>query len=405
VIARDPGAVFAREAFNVWDHLRRDAAELLGWPVAWCALLGLVFALRDGTWRKLWPVALAGALLFLTLVPAFYSTRYSLPLLPIHAAFAGWLFASPTLALVLSRARGVWLKPALALIPLTLSLRTSVNEQQHYFTQLPYEVLESARTLHEQGKPGDRIIARKPHIGFHSGLELVPFPFTKTLPDLGRYAREKNARWIYFSWLEAELRPEYVYLLDTTAVVPGLTVRHATFGHPSVLYEIGPELGIEPGWLHNDTLVAIHQLRSQLLIHSTNVEALYQLATIERLRGNFDQAFQLMDRATQLAPNEARFWLLLGDIRLRLHDPVTADAAFVRALTLDPSNAEAQIGRGWASLYANRPRDAAELWRPVVAAAHDPTTLQQMIELYGQLGDTESQSAARATLARLMGGR
>jgi len=280
-----------------------------------------------------------------------------------------------------------------------------VNSQRLYFTQLPYEVLAASNTLRELARPGDKIIARKPHIGFHSQVELVPFPFTKTLPDLGRYAREKHARWIYFSWLEAELRPEYVYLLDTTAVVPGLRVRHATYGHPSVLYEIGPELGIEPAWMRNDTLVAIHQIHAELLIHPDNTDALYRLATIERLRGNYDLAFQLIDHATQLRPNEARLWLLLGDIRLRLNDPASADAAFVRTLTLDPSNAEAQIGRGWASLYANRPRDAAALWRPVVGAAQDPITLQQMIRVYGQLGDTEGEAAARAALARIMGSR
>src|SRR5262249_32958292 len=38
VIARDPGAVLRRELFNVWDHLRLDAWEVLGLPVAWCAL-------------------------------------------------------------------------------------------------------------------------------------------------------------------------------------------------------------------------------------------------------------------------------------------------------------------------------------------------------------------------------
>src|SRR5207247_6588715 len=48
VIARDPGAVVARLLTNVVEHLRNDAAKLLGWPVAIAAAVGLAFAIRDG---------------------------------------------------------------------------------------------------------------------------------------------------------------------------------------------------------------------------------------------------------------------------------------------------------------------------------------------------------------------
>ena len=37
-------------------------------------------------------------------------------------------------------------------------------------------------------RPGDRVIARKAHIAFHSGVEPVPFPFVSTLPELAAYA-------------------------------------------------------------------------------------------------------------------------------------------------------------------------------------------------------------------------
>src|SRR5262245_416854 len=111
VIARDPGAVFRRELFNVWDHLARDARHLLGMPVALCGLAGLVFVWTDGTLRRLWPVALAAALFFLTLVPVFYSERYSIPLLPAYAILAAAPFASPRLTLGFAGAASSWLKP------------------------------------------------------------------------------------------------------------------------------------------------------------------------------------------------------------------------------------------------------------------------------------------------------
>ncbi|HZC77937.1 MAG TPA: glycosyltransferase family 39 protein, partial [Ktedonobacterales bacterium] len=107
VIRRDPPAVFGRMAFNVFDHLRLDGQRLLGWPVALAALAGsLLLRAEPGPGgrtldRALAPVLVAGALLFLSLVPAFYSERYSLPLVPVYAALAAVGFGSPRFAFAL----------------------------------------------------------------------------------------------------------------------------------------------------------------------------------------------------------------------------------------------------------------------------------------------------------------
>src|SRR5205814_4032357 len=121
----------------------------------------------------------------------------------------------------------------------------------HVLDQLPTEVLECAETLRQLRQPGDRIIARKWHIAYHGGVEALAFPFAKTLPELAAYARQNHARWLYFSWPEAETRPQFYYLLDTTGVVPGLTPRRVTSPHPAVLYEIGPRFGEAPDWFAN----------------------------------------------------------------------------------------------------------------------------------------------------------
>src|SRR5439155_15948663 len=169
VIARDPGAVFRRMAFNVGDHLLQDAIKLLTVPVAVAALLGVVVARRDGSLRALWPVWLAGAALFLTLVPVFYSERYGLALLPMYASLAGLFFASPVAALRWRRA--LWLKPALSAIPLGFAILASVRVQARVLDQLPTEVLTAAATLRKLARPGDRVIARKSHIAYHAGVE------------------------------------------------------------------------------------------------------------------------------------------------------------------------------------------------------------------------------------------
>ena len=405
VIARDPWAVARRELFNVWDHLRLDALALLGLAVALSALAGLALAALDGTLRRLWPLWLAGALAFLALVPVFYSERYSLPLLPVYAVLAAAAFSSPRFAFVVGRGGTMWLKPALALLPLAFAAQASARIQARVIDQLPVEVLESGRALRAHARPGDRVIARKPHIAFHGGVESLPFPFTKTLPELAAYAREHRARWLFFSWPEAELRPDYFFLLDTSAVIPGLTVRSATSGHPAILYEIGPGFGADPNWASNDTLVAYHTSRARLMVNPREARALYTLGLIARARGQMGEARLQLERALRLSPDDLPTVLMLGDVYLRSNDASRAAEAYRRALALDPAGVPARIGMGWAALAAGQPVEAARAWRGVIDLAGDGATLRRMIELYHAVGDSAAEAQARAALARLGGTR
>lgn len=402
VIARDPGAVARRELFNVWDHLRLDATALTGTAVAIAAVAGLVLAIRDGTFRRLWPLWVAGTLAFLALVPVFYSERYSLPLLPIYATLAGAAFASPLLALAAGGGR-LWLKPVLALLPLAAALDASARTQARVIDQLPVEVLGAARVLRAEARPGDRVIARKPHIAFHGGVEALPFPFTRTLADLAAYARRERAGWLYFSWPEAELRPDYYYLLDTSAVVPGLTARSVSPGHPAVLYRIGREFGESPNWSSNDTLRAWHTARARLMVNPRDARACYTLGLIARMRGETDEALRNLEMALRWKPDDVPTLIALGDTYVGAGRTQTAVEAFGRALEIEPGNVPARVGLGWAALAARQPADAARLWRDVIDLTRDGATLQRMADVYHALGDRESEARARAALARLGG--
>jgi tetratricopeptide (TPR) repeat protein len=401
VIARDPMAVLRRELFNVWDHLRLDARTLLGLPVAVCALAGLGLAWADGTLRRLWPVFLAAGIFFLTLVPIFHSERYSIPLLPAYLTLAAALFASPRLVPAFLGKAGPWLVMGLAAIPIGLSLQATAAQTRRVLDQLPVEVLECADTLREQASPGDRVICRKPHIAFHAGLAAEGFPFTRSLAELAQVAREKGARWLFFSWPEAEMRPDYWYLLDTTAAVPGLTIRHATAPRPAVLFEIGPEFGRDPAWLANDTLRAWHTMRARLRVNPVDVGALRALGRIAFDRGDFFAAREHLERAAQRDPRHPGTWLLLGELALIRNDGTSAETAFQQALALDPGSVEARVGLGWASLVAHKPGQAGNRWRPLVGLTRDPHTLERMIEVFAAFGDSVAVREARAALARL----
>jgi hypothetical protein len=367
VIARDPVAVVSRMAFNVFDHLRLDAQVLTGLPLALAAAAGLVVAWRDRRLGALAPVLLAMALLFLTLVPAFHSERYSLAVLPLWALLAACAFASPRLALPFA---GVWWK--LLLLPAVLlpSLATTRAFTARTLDQLPVEVLEAARQVRPYLQPGDKVLARKPHFGWYAGLETAPLPLADTLSQWADAARRERARWIYFSWPEAQLRPRFEWLLDTTSAAPGLAVRAATAHWPAVVYEIGPRFGDEPAWMANDTLTAVHRARARTLYDSRAREPRVFLAAQE----------------------------MAADNLLALQDPDGALEYHDRLERVRPGTAEARVIRGWIAAMQGDEAGAARLWAPVVRAAADPNTLRRMGVAFARTGNTAKLEEVRVRL-------
>jgi len=402
VIARDPRAVAARMVINVGEHLRDDALKLMGWPTALAAAAGLMLALFDKRARSLWPVLVSAALLFLTLVPAFYSERYSLALMPMYTALGGLAFGSPRLAFPAGR---LWLKALLILLPLALALDANVKSQAYNMSQLPVEILDAAATLRELKRPGDKVIARKPHIAFHAGVEAVPFPFADSLSQLASGARRLGARWMYFSWPEAETRPAFWFMLDTAATVPGLTVRRVTSPHPAVLYEIGPDFGRTPAWFSNDTLRAWHTLRARTLVDASSSQLLASRGAVERLLGKYEDARHSLQAALVGNPNNLAVLLELGAVGYQLNDAALSVGALERAIQLHPEDADAHLGLGWAYDLAGREPEAAAVWAPVVSNARDVATLRRMREVFESTGNHEAAARATRALAGMGSGR
>lgn len=399
VIAYDPAAVARQLAINCATHLGDDARVLLGWPTAACVALGGLLAVARGRLRSCWPLAAAAVLSFAAFVPAFYSERYSLALLPFYAVAAAGLFASPRFALPLGRR--LWLKPLLAVAPLALDVAGSLDLQRRVLAQQPTESLACAETLRSLARPGDRVITRKPHVAYLAGVQAVAFPFADSLPQLADYARRHGARWLFFGLGETELRPRFGHLLDTSGVVPGLRPRRVTYPRPAVLYEIGPEFGQRPAWFDNDTLVTLHDARASVLSVPRDARQLRLAGSIELARGELAAARDHLERAADLTPNDAEVLLPLGETLMRLGDLRLAAVAYARAEQVSPGNVQARIGRGWVSLLAGRSQEAADLWRPVIGATSNPATLERMRAVYQSLGDQAAAAQATAGLRRL----
>ena len=403
VLAHDPGAVLARVGFNVFDHMRLDVRLLTGLPLAIAAIAGAWLGRAGGALGRLAGVWLAAALLFLTLVPAFHSERYSLAMLPAWAALAALALTSPRLALVLRAGDlRVWLKPALALLVIASALATSVAVQRRTLSQLPVEILEVAREARPYLIPGERVYARKPNFAWVAHLTATAFPFVDSLSQLAAAARRDSVRWLYFSWPEAELRQSFLWLLDTSGVVPGLTVRAVSHGHPAVLYEIGPGFGREPEWLSDPWLREVHSARATLQINDRDWRARSLAAMDAQRRGRWDEAQPWLEQAFEFSGGDPEVALLLADNNVHRGALAEAGSLYETARRRDPADLRPQLGLGWVALLSGNTARAAALWRPVVAQTSDPATLERMAETFAALRDNDALAAVRERM-RTMG--
>jgi dolichyl-phosphate-mannose-protein mannosyltransferase len=400
VLARDPAAVISRMGFNLFDHLRLDALRLTGLPLALAAAIGAWCAGQDGLLGKLKPLLAAMALFFLTLVPAFHSERYSLAVLPLWCVLAAAAFASPRFALTIG---GVWLK--LLLLPLVLVPAIAVTQAfaARVLYQLPVEAREAGEKIRPLVRPGDKVMARKPHFAWYAGATPLTLPLADTLATWGDAARRMGARWLYFSWPEAELRPRFEWLLDSTSRAPGLTVRAATSHWPAIVYEVGPDFGREPDWVGLDTLVALHRARARVQVDERDVRARVFLAMHEFSHRNHEAAQAYIDQLLVLAPEDLDVLMLAAENRLQLKDPDGALTYYDRYDRLHPGSPEVSVGRGWVAVMKGDDATAARYWAPVVNDTADPVTLERMVYAFAAVGDRAHMEQAREALKGMRG--
>ncbi|HWN82064.1 MAG TPA: tetratricopeptide repeat protein, partial [Candidatus Udaeobacter sp.] len=285
----------------------------------------------------------------------------------------------------------------LALVPLVLAGRVAVIENRYWLSQLPYEVLPASTALRAAAPEGGTVLARKPHIAYHAGLGYVPMPLVTTLRELADYCHAHQVDFLYYSWLEARARPELCWLVDTTAVVPGLTRVAFIERHPAVVYRIGPELGAEPAWLADRTLSTLHMARGQALVYQDQIwEANLTLGAWALREGKPGEALDYLARVRRRRPDLGRGYVLTGEAHLALSHFDSAAAAFQTAIGLEPAEPRARIGLGKAQLALGRPEAAAASWRPVLGQIGDPTLLQRIAVVYDSLGQAAAAGVARA---------
>jgi tetratricopeptide (TPR) repeat protein len=111
---------------------------------------------------------------------------------------------------------------AVVLVLLAVSGAATVLDIRTLLAQSPHEVREGGLVLRAIGSPGEKVMARKPHVAYYAGMDHVPMPSVNTIVELIESARAGGADYLFFSGLEANLRRQFLVLSDSAMVLPGL---------------------------------------------------------------------------------------------------------------------------------------------------------------------------------------
>ena len=237
VVLRDPGRFVAHVVREVPAHLIGDALHVATVPVALLALAGFVVAIRRGPTRRERAALVVGAALFAVLLLVFHRPRFSLPLAPLWAVSAAALVAG-----------GVQLKPRAARallvtvgLAFAVQLGVGVPRAARAVAAEPREMLDIVRDARRMGVTG-RVTARKPHIGYHAGLEWVAPAAPTSFRGFVEWMVENEVELFYMSGIEATMWPPFAPLLDPAEAPPVLTPLVATEAPPAVLYRVNADI-------------------------------------------------------------------------------------------------------------------------------------------------------------------
>ena len=217
VIRYDPRVLitgFTGNLFRNWWRLFDTLSPML-LPFAGISSFGITYLVlqeRDRLRIAFWLVLLSQ---YAILCLRSFNSRYFLFLVPVVGAGA-----QAAGSLLLDHAR-LSVKARMALIGIVLAAAAVLTGTVQKRLMVAFlngdagEVIAASSVLNEIKQPDDRIITRKPHLVFHTGLTGVSFPFVETTEDLYREvcsSPSTTRTFLFFGRAEATLRPALGFL-------------------------------------------------------------------------------------------------------------------------------------------------------------------------------------------------
>jgi 4-amino-4-deoxy-L-arabinose transferase-like glycosyltransferase len=242
VIFANPGLFLGTVVRNIFEHGVGDLGKLLGWQTGIFSLLGIPLFVKERPHAQLLSFFVFALMFFAVLLLVFYGERFSMYLLPVYV-----IFALKTLTWQRLARYRFWKRvQSGALIGIVLLVWTAISSYEFNSANIdsgPREVVSIAqwfRNNYDDTAKGQIIIARKPHIAYYLDMKMELFPYVDTYPQLLDQIRKVHASYLYFSLMEAGMRPQFQYLLDPSKAPPELKALTYSSYPPAVLYKVQP---------------------------------------------------------------------------------------------------------------------------------------------------------------------
>jgi len=234
IVLHDPVYFFIHSAQNIYRHFYSDMRELLDWRLGFFVVAGIALLFFAGLDRRKVAFFSFGAFYFAILTLVFYNARFSMFLLVFYLPLAIWPFVADRPAAWLKHIAlpGTAVVAFLTVILLYSSLTIVVADMKRQpLYLLSLKELGLALDKIEADK-SQKLLARKPHVAYFSGLEATMFPpDVHSLRELASYLDKHNIEYVLYSGIEASYRPDFRELLQVDQQHYGLRyVAHNQFG-------------------------------------------------------------------------------------------------------------------------------------------------------------------------------
>lgn len=236
VLTYDPVRLIKRLGANLARHFVRDMRSLLGWPLAVFVLIGFVNLIVQRPTKVQYGFFAYSFLFFCVLLFVLYDPRYSIFLLLCYSALAmnGIQLVGSVLR---SRPAEAWL--AVVLVAWTALASFAFNRKN--IASGPLEVAKAAAWYQRNVPPGERgkiMLARKPHLPYHTGMEFRMLPLAESPADLEDKVRQLPGDFLFISPIEVFYRENLKGLLEPKNAPGSFIPVYRDDNPPAVLYRI-----------------------------------------------------------------------------------------------------------------------------------------------------------------------
>lgn len=239
VISADPVTFFTRVATNFVDHFWKDISLLIGLPLGIFALGGIVILFFKKPNRKQLFFFIFSGAFFAILTIVFYGERFSLYLAPTYFLLVSIFFIWEKIPSLGFPQFGI--KHIIILIVFFYTAYSSINQVKYDISSGPVEILDVRNSFFNDpanSGTGKIIIARKPHIAYYLNMKFEPFPYVFNIDQLIEKCKSTRADYLFFSGIEAGMRPQFSFLLDPRNAPKQFQPVVQVIYPPAVLYKI-----------------------------------------------------------------------------------------------------------------------------------------------------------------------